>query len=75
VVIAAVALSFAPSVVGEPSGETARFLLHVVRPVGAVLLLVAALGVQIGAGVLWRRRLRADDRRADLPEDPAPHRR
>ncbi|MFZ7088184.1 hypothetical protein [Curtobacterium sp. RRHDQ10] len=52
-----VALSFAPSVLGDPSGETARVLLHVVRPVVATVLIVAAFAVQVVVGVRWRKNL------------------
>jgi len=66
--LGAVVLSFAPSVVGEPSGETARVLLHVVRPVVAIVLIVAAVAVQVITGFRWRRGLQ----RASATDSPAP---
>jgi uncharacterized membrane protein YidH (DUF202 family) len=64
-----VVLSFAPSVLGEPAGETSRVLLHVVRPVLATVLIVAALALQVVVGIRWRQDLRAP---VDEPEEPEP---
>ncbi|KQO63003.1 hypothetical protein ASF23_08965 [Curtobacterium sp. Leaf261] len=66
-----VVLSFAPSVLGEPTTDTGRVLLQVVRPVVAGVLIVAALAVQVVVGITWRRDLlQPADPTPDAPADP-----
>jgi hypothetical protein len=58
VVLAAVVFSMRPELFGDPQGQPAHALLHVWRIVVGVLLVVAALGVQVAVGVQWRNGLR-----------------
>ncbi|MET3452420.1 hypothetical protein [Curtobacterium sp. 1544] len=58
VVLAAVVFSMRPELFGDPQGQPAHALLHVWRIVVGVLLVVAALGVQVAVGVQWRKGLR-----------------
>jgi hypothetical protein len=71
--IGVVALSFAPSVLGDPQQQPLHTLLHVVRPVFAIALLVAALAVQVVVGVRWRAGVRAANDADGTPPSQEPH--
>ena len=66
VAVAAVVLSLRPDVFGDPQVQPWHAVLHVWRIVVGLVLLVAALGVQVAVGVRWRRGLR---RRAEADAD------
>lgn len=63
---AAVVFSLRPEVFGDPQGAPWHAVLHVWRIVVGIVLVVAALGVQVAVGVRWRRGLR---RRAEGDAD------
>jgi len=67
VVLAAVVFSLRPELFGDPRSQPAHALLHVWRIVAGIVLVIAALAVQVVVGVRWRTGLR---RRAERdPED------
>jgi hypothetical protein len=76
VALAAVVFSMRPELFGDPQGQPAHALLHAWRIVVGVLLVVAALGVQVAVGVQWRKglRRRALDDDGDDGSEPAGNR-
>lgn len=58
VAVAALVLSLRPELFGDPQAQPWHALLHGWRIVVGLLLGVAALAVQVLAGVRWRRGLR-----------------
>lgn len=58
VVLAAVVFSLRPELFGDPQSQPAHALLHVWRIVAGIVLVIAALAVQVVVGVRWRTGLR-----------------
>lgn len=58
VLLAAVVFSLRPELFGDPRTQPAYALLHVWRIVAGIVLVIAALAVQIVVGVRWRTGLR-----------------
>jgi cbb3-type cytochrome oxidase subunit 1 len=67
VVLAAVVFSLRPELFGDPQAQPAHALLHVWRIVAGIVLVLAALAVQIVVGVRWRAGLR---RSAEVDSEP-----
>ena len=69
--VAAVVFSLRPEAFGDPQGQPWHGLLHVWRIVLGVVLMVAALGVQVAVGLRWRQGLRRSAE-ADAPDTGTP---